>query len=131
MSNVPDDWGCYYYKCEYCGSCYHASEGGCGCTDDKVQCRKCDNWVDTEDAHETPSVRTVFAQNPRRIIRRVPITVHTCDDCLECAWCDNDETLEWDTDNDDWCCAKCRLEWITEDCADALTDPEIAEARLW
>lgn len=29
--NVPDDWGCYYFKCEYCGAQCHASEGGCGC----------------------------------------------------------------------------------------------------
>ena len=29
--NVPDDWGCYYYTCEYCGSRCHESEGGCDC----------------------------------------------------------------------------------------------------
>lgn len=30
MSNVPDDWGCYYLRCD-CGARYHASEGGCLC----------------------------------------------------------------------------------------------------
>ena len=29
--NVPDDWGMYYYRCEYCGARCHASEGGCEC----------------------------------------------------------------------------------------------------
>jgi len=29
--NVPDDWNCYYTKCENCGSSYHESEGGCDC----------------------------------------------------------------------------------------------------
>tara|TARA_Y100001973_G_C5152418_1_gene308846 strand:+ start:750 stop:1136 length:387 start_codon:yes stop_codon:yes gene_type:complete len=32
MSNVPDDWGCYYYTCSHCGSKCHASEGGCDCS---------------------------------------------------------------------------------------------------
>lgn len=36
--NVPDDWGNYYRECGRCGSTYHASEGGCGCLDDSVQC---------------------------------------------------------------------------------------------
>jgi hypothetical protein len=31
MSNVPDDWGCYYRWCERCGERYHLSEGGCDC----------------------------------------------------------------------------------------------------
>lgn len=34
MSNVPDDWHCYYRKCGICGGRWHASEGGCDCTDD-------------------------------------------------------------------------------------------------
>ena len=39
MSNVPDDWGCYYRNCSLCGGRWHASEGGCGCTDDlECQC---------------------------------------------------------------------------------------------
>jgi len=31
MSNVPDDWNCFWNRCEYCGTSYHASEGGCDC----------------------------------------------------------------------------------------------------
>ena len=39
MSNVPDDWGCYYTKCSLCETRYHMSEGGCSCTDDlECQC---------------------------------------------------------------------------------------------
>ena len=39
MSNVPDDWGCYYTSCDLCGTRYHMSEGGCGCVDDlECQC---------------------------------------------------------------------------------------------
>jgi len=30
--NVPDDWGMYYYSCEYCNAQCHASEGGCDCS---------------------------------------------------------------------------------------------------
>lgn len=42
MSNVPDDWGCYYTKCGLCETRYHMSEGGCGCTDDlECQCGSC------------------------------------------------------------------------------------------
>ena len=29
--NVPDDWNCYWNRCENCGTQYHASEGGCEC----------------------------------------------------------------------------------------------------
>jgi len=31
--NVPNDWGCYYAKCSYCGTKYHMSEGGCDCSE--------------------------------------------------------------------------------------------------
>ena len=36
MSNVPDDWGCYYYKCQGCGARCHESEGGCGCPESEI-----------------------------------------------------------------------------------------------
>ena len=29
LHNVPDDWGCYFTKCEVCGARYHRSEGYC------------------------------------------------------------------------------------------------------
>jgi hypothetical protein len=38
MSNVPDNWGMYYRRCDRCGGKYHASEGGCGCLD-KLECQ--------------------------------------------------------------------------------------------
>jgi len=46
MSNVPDDWGCYYQRCSLCGARYHASEGWCSCTDslDPCPCGDC-AWV--------------------------------------------------------------------------------------
>ena len=34
-NNVPNDWNCYWNKCSDCGGKYHASEGGCGCEDEK------------------------------------------------------------------------------------------------
>lgn len=64
--NVPDDWGMYYSKCGYCGSRYHASEGGCGCLEDAEQCVVCrssvhnrygslaeqEGWHPIDDLHE-------------------------------------------------------------------------------
>ena len=40
MSNLPDDWCAHYSTCGRCGSRYHASEGGCGCTEEG-QCSGC------------------------------------------------------------------------------------------
>jgi len=50
MSNVPDDWGMYYERCNRCGTRYHASEGGCGCLDDiePCQCGHC-RWNGADD----------------------------------------------------------------------------------
>jgi len=50
-SNVPDDWGSYYRTCGICNRRYHASEGGCDCTDD-LECAcgsrdwAYDNWAE-------------------------------------------------------------------------------------
>jgi len=38
MYNVPDDWD-YYTNCDICGSCYHMSEGGCGCLVEPKSCQ--------------------------------------------------------------------------------------------
>lgn len=38
MSNVPDDWNSYWNRCEICGQKWHASEGGCSCTDGLEDC---------------------------------------------------------------------------------------------
>ena len=29
LHNVPDDWGCYFTRCEVCGARVHRSEGVC------------------------------------------------------------------------------------------------------
>lgn len=47
--DLPDDWGSYYSNCELCGSRVHASEGGCGCTDDKTECATCDTYFDDDE----------------------------------------------------------------------------------
>lgn len=49
MSNVPDDWGMYYTTCEFCGSRYHASEGGCGCCDECEICGEIHSLDELED----------------------------------------------------------------------------------
>lgn len=39
MSNVPDDWNCYWRTCARCGGQYHESEGGCECQIEADQLR--------------------------------------------------------------------------------------------
>ena len=34
FGNVPADWNRYFHKCDLCNESYHASEGGCNCTED-------------------------------------------------------------------------------------------------
>jgi len=36
--NVPDDWDQYWMTCNLCGQRYHASDGGCSCTDSLPDC---------------------------------------------------------------------------------------------
>lgn len=38
MSNVPDDWNAYWRRCDICGRKWHASEGGCDCTEALEDC---------------------------------------------------------------------------------------------
>ncbi len=54
MSNLPDDWNDYWYTCHECGKKYHASEGGCGCTDDMTKCAGCEEWFEEEELVEVP-----------------------------------------------------------------------------
>jgi len=56
MRNVPDDWDMHWRRCEFCGQRYHASEGGCGCTDDldECPCGECD-WTREVDAFGRPA----------------------------------------------------------------------------
>ena len=53
-SNLPDDWNCWFRRCDLCGSRYHASEGECGCLDnlESCQCGECD-W-NNEGDNEAP-----------------------------------------------------------------------------
>lgn len=88
--NVPDDWGSYYCKCSRCGSRYHASEGGCGCTEDHEQCsgdRTGDCYVHVDEAIEWNGQ-------------------HYCADHLRCDACDvsvaEDATLT-DLEGDRFC----------------------------
>ena len=49
MRNVPDDWDCYYTKCDNCGAKYHMSEGGCECQVPDGPCPECDGVLDSDD----------------------------------------------------------------------------------
>lgn len=63
MSNVPDDWGCYYTTCETCGERYHESEGGCSGCD---KCEQCGEWKSLRELEDNDMV---------------------CEDCLCCQTC--------------------------------------------
>jgi len=49
--NVPDDWGQFFYRCDRCGTRYHASEGGCDCREEGP-CAHCGDDCDGDDWHE-------------------------------------------------------------------------------
>ncbi len=38
MTNLPPDWGSYYYTCEFCGEKLHKSEGACDCLENIEDC---------------------------------------------------------------------------------------------
>jgi len=38
FDNTPDDWGSHWNKCGFCGKRYHASDGGCDCTESYPDC---------------------------------------------------------------------------------------------
>ena len=105
--NVPDDWGSYYYKCEYCGGRYHASEGGCGCLEDAGQCVGCycgrpyygmsrgeaEGWHPLDDLTEVDG--HLF-----------------CEEHLICGCCEEDtdaEKLAWCGEADMLCCPRCMV----------------------
>ena len=79
--NLPDDWGMYYNKCGYCKSTYHASEGGCGCLEDHVECAG-------QDRYEECFVHEEFA---------IKIgDKHYCEEHARCDACgEKHEDVEW------------------------------------
>jgi hypothetical protein len=103
--NVPDDWGSYFETCSICGSRYHASEGGCGCTDDKALCTRCDEWIDDGEVQHG--------------------TCETCRVCGECGESDEDELTYYEA-SDDWYCLTCA---IAEGSVDAVT--ALASVAPW
>jgi len=68
--NVPDDWGCYYRKCGYCGQTYHESEGGCYCLE-YGDCTCCGG--ETDNLVVEPS----YDNDP----------IFVCDSCFYCEYC--------------------------------------------
>ena len=93
LSNVPDDWDCYWHKCSICGSKYHASEPGCGCRDDMTECRSCGEWTDNDDLDD----------------------YNECEGCIDdraCVECDSTgstspETLVLVQPTNEWWCQPC------------------------
>ena len=94
--NLPDDWGNYYSNCSLCGSRYHASEGGCCCTEDKLLCvgTACNDSNDLDSYHE----ETVTVSGKE-----------FCEHCLKCDCCDEDdrEPLVYEDDADLLLCPRC------------------------
>jgi hypothetical protein len=74
--NVPDDWGNYYSTCGLCGTKYHDSEGGCGCTEDLERCDGggCHNMGGLEAFHPIEDLTEIQDR-------------HYCKHCLECECC--------------------------------------------
>ena len=110
--NVPDDWGSYYYKCEYCGSRYHASEGGCGCLEDAGQCAGCQNRyhygmsrAEAEGWHPLDELTEVDG----RLYCEEHLACECCEEETEgLGWCEEAEMLLCPrcTDADHWCPAQ-------------------------
>lgn len=107
--NVPDDWGSYYYSCTRCGGKYHASEGGCGCTEDLVACDgPCGEY------HEEDEV-TEVDRGPDE----APQTL--CTECVSCDACRNPATA-YDVTSAILTCAECANEAAKEDKKNGLPD---------
>lgn len=130
--NVPDDWGCYFTRCSLCGTRYHASEGGCGCTDDQERCRGCGEYADPDEMHEiVTEVAPVRVWRLGTLVRATGI-VYACEGCYGCEECGSRDGLQWVADMGDLYCGRCRVYYDTLDTAEALErHPEIAEARVW
>lgn len=111
--NTPDDWGMYYSNCGYCGSRVHASEGGCGCTEEAEKCEGCgggprwryDTRAEQEGLHRIEDLTEVDGK-------------YFCEEHLLCGCCDEgpdigDEeshTLKWSSEVDELLCPTCNVE---------------------
>ena len=95
--NVPDDWGSYYRNCELCGGRYHASEGGCYCTEEKELCvgENCGNSRDLDSYHDYTEVTEVGGRK-------------YCQECLICECCEETkEGLIYSEDHVMLLCERC------------------------
>jgi len=106
--NTPDDWSSYTYTCTRCGNSYHASEGGCGCTEDMVRCEGHCN-----DYHDEAEVTVVDRgeEGPQTL----------CVGCLRCDSC-RDAAVAYDTTSGILTCAACANEAAKEDKKNGLPD---------
>lgn len=97
--NVPDDWGSYYYNCNLCGSRYHASEGGCGCTEDMERCvgSNCEGLDGLEGYYPAEDVTEINGK-------------HYCDDCLYCECCEESEGVSYSDEHGLLLCKRCEPE---------------------
>jgi len=98
--NVPDDWGSYYSRCSLCGTRYHASEGGCGCTEDKEFCvgPGCNDRNSLDSYHDHQKV-TDFGGGR-----------FYCDDCIGCECCEDGKDVSWDAEAGLLLCKRCEPE---------------------
>jgi len=103
--DTPDDWNRYYTRCPRCNTRYHASEGGCGCTEDLDLCAgPCAEY------HQPESLTTTAASG---------VEQHLCEDCLVCDICQAPATA-WDTEACLWICTECATKYAAEDAANGL-----------
>jgi hypothetical protein len=100
--NVPDDWGSYYSTCSLCDSSYHASEGGCGCTDDKLLCsgEDCGSENCLSSYHDADNMTEIGGN-------------HYCEDCVECllcVCCGTDQEVSYHEEAGELLCSTCIAE---------------------
>lgn len=95
--NVPDDWGSYYYNCSLCGSRCHASEGGCGCTEEKELChgQNCGDSSSLDSYHDYEEVTKLGDGK------------NYCPDCLICECCDSNESVTYNEEHGLLLCPQC------------------------
>ena len=105
--NVPDDWNSWYSNCLRCGTRFHASEGGCGCTEDLIECQepRCSNYCDEE-------TNTVLGGR------------NLCPDPARCVCCHRHHDDAPLTMNGEWVCKVCDPE--EHDCSEVEVRDEPA-----
>jgi hypothetical protein len=99
--NAPDDWHAYFRRCPDCGTRYHASEGGCSCSDE-TECAGCHCGMHTDELERDENgVWHTQEGNPP-----------TCEDCGWCCYCGatgpNDTIDVRPNEDDEPVCRACR-----------------------